>query len=61
MMEDFSKDPVKEISKMKSMYVTFVDDVDTNLDRCVFQYLYHIRVKITEARLDSKGHITGVI
>ena len=49
------------MSKSKSMYVTFVDDVDTSLDRCVCQYLYHMSLKITEVMLDSKGHITGLI
>ena len=44
-MEDFSKAPgVQDFSNLKSMYVPFVDALDS---KQVFQYVYHMRLWIT--------------
>ena len=45
MMQDFSKAPGGQgLSKMKSKYVMFVDGLDS---KQVFQYVYHMRLRIT--------------
>jgi hypothetical protein len=44
-MEDFSKAPGgQDLSKMKSQYAMFVDGLDS---KQVFQYVYHMRLRIT--------------
>jgi hypothetical protein len=44
-MEDFSKDPRgQDLSKMKSEYAMFVDGLGS---KQVFQYVYHMRLRIT--------------
>ena len=44
-MEDFSKAPgVQDFSNLKSMYVPFVDALDS---KQVFQYVYHMKLCIT--------------
>ena len=44
-MEDFSKTPAgQDLSKMKSQYAMFVDGLGS---KQVFQYVYHMRLRIT--------------
>ena len=44
-MEDFSKDPgSQDLSKLKSQYAMFVDGLGS---KQVFQYVYHVRLRIT--------------